>query len=144
MSVGVQHRDADALSRAISHQAADGWRMRSVLRGIQALWKRPVALRLCGLLPAVLMISSARAQSLSNPHRNNTWTHHITAGDSLWKELLNVYMLISERNDSCGKKSKILECELLIKPNFISFSSLSSCLSSVCITRKTIYFGSRL
>lgn len=60
--------------------------------------------------------------ALSNPHRNNTWTHHITAGDSLWKELLNVYMLITERNDSCGKKQNtwVWAADKTYR-NFISF-----------------------
>lgn len=34
-------------SRAASYQVGDGWRMRSVLGGIQTLWKRPVVVSRC-------------------------------------------------------------------------------------------------
>lgn len=90
-------------SRAASYQVGDGWRMRSVLRGIQTLWKRPVVVSECVCVSLLrcspLMISSTHSQSFSNLH---TGAHRgeNAAGDSLLEELHNVSMLICDQ-DGC-------------------------------------------
>lgn len=87
-------------SRAASYQVGDGWRMRSVLRGIQTLWKRPVVVSECVCVSLLrcspLMISSTHSQSFSNLH---TGAHRgeNAAGDSLLEELHNVSMLICDQ-----------------------------------------------